>query len=39
MALGSLQLNPGMKQLPSFIQEKHYKRKHGPDAYYGQHKK
>ena len=36
MALGSLQLNPNLVQLPSFIQEKHYQRKHGPNAYYGQ---
>jgi L-ribulose-5-phosphate 4-epimerase len=36
MAAGSLQLNPGLKQLPSYIREKHYQRKHGPGAYYGQ---
>jgi len=36
MALGSLQLNPDLQQLPSFIQEKHFRRKHGPNAYYGQ---
>jgi len=39
MALGSLQLNPSLIQLPSFIQEKHFQRKHGPNAYYGQKKK
>jgi L-ribulose-5-phosphate 4-epimerase len=38
MALGSLQLNPDLHQLPTFIQEKHFQRKHGPDAYYGQKK-
>jgi L-ribulose-5-phosphate 4-epimerase len=38
MAIGSLQLNPQLGALPSFIQEKHYKRKHGPDASYGQDK-
>lgn len=36
MALGTLQLNPDIKELPKYISEKHYKRKHGPDAYYGQ---
>jgi L-ribulose-5-phosphate 4-epimerase len=36
MAIGSLQLNPQLAALPSFIQEKHYKRKHGPEASYGQ---
>ena len=39
MALGSLQLNPSLIQLPSFIQEKHFQRKHGPGAYYGQKSK
>lgn len=36
MALGSLQLNPAIGALPLHIQEKHYQRKHGPNAYYGQ---
>jgi L-ribulose-5-phosphate 4-epimerase len=36
MALGTLQINPGIKTLPKYILEKHYQRKHGPDAYYGQ---
>jgi L-ribulose-5-phosphate 4-epimerase len=36
MAFGSLQLNPEISAIPSFIQEKHYQRKHGPKAYYGQ---
>ena len=36
MALGSLQLNPSLTSLPEHILEKHYLRKHGPDAYYGQ---
>jgi len=36
MALGTFQLNPGTKELLKYISEKHYKRKHGPDAYYGQ---
>jgi L-ribulose-5-phosphate 4-epimerase len=38
MAFGSLNLNPGIPPLPSHIQEKHYQRKHGPHAYYGQKK-
>jgi len=38
IALGSLQLSPGLAALPSYIQEKHYQRKHGPKAYYGQKK-
>jgi L-ribulose-5-phosphate 4-epimerase len=38
MAMGSLQLNQGISALPSYIQEKHHQRKHGPDAYYGQKK-
>ena len=36
MALGTTQLNPEIKPLPDYIKEKHYKRKHGPGAYYGQ---
>jgi L-ribulose-5-phosphate 4-epimerase len=38
MALGSLQLRPAITPLPEYIQEKHYQRKHGPKAYYGQKK-
>ncbi len=38
MALNSLMLNPGLSKLPEYILNKHYKRKHGPDAYYGQRK-
>jgi L-ribulose-5-phosphate 4-epimerase len=38
MALGSFQLKPDITALPSHIQEKHYQRKHGPRAYYGQNK-
>ena len=36
MALGSLALNPQLKNLPDYILNKHYLRKHGPEAYYGQ---
>jgi L-ribulose-5-phosphate 4-epimerase len=37
MALGSFQLNKDLTSIPAYIQEKHYQRKHGPNAYYGQH--
>ena len=36
MAMGTLQLNPSLRPLPDYIAQKHYQRKHGPDAYYGQ---
>ena len=36
MAVGTLQLNPDISALPGHIRQKHYRRKHGPDAYYGQ---
>jgi len=36
MALHSLDLNSKLKPLPKHILEKHYQRKHGPNAYYGQ---
>lgn len=36
MALGSYLLNPDVAALPEHIQQKHYQRKHGPNAYYGQ---
>ncbi|NQT94537.1 MAG: class II aldolase/adducin family protein, partial [Lentisphaerae bacterium] len=36
MALGATQLNPELTAIPGHILEKHYTRKHGPDAYYGQ---
>jgi L-ribulose-5-phosphate 4-epimerase len=39
MSLGSKQLNANLKSLPFYIQEKHFLRKHGPNAYYGQKKK
>jgi len=38
MALGSLQLNPALREIPAHILRKHHDRKHGPDAYYGQMK-
>jgi L-ribulose-5-phosphate 4-epimerase len=36
MALVSLQLAPELEGIPDHILNKHYQRKHGPDAYYGQ---
>jgi L-ribulose-5-phosphate 4-epimerase len=36
MARQTLILNPGVKAMPSYLAEKHYLRKHGPNAYYGQ---
>ena len=36
MALGTWQLNPEVAPLPQHILDKHYLRKHGPGAYYGQ---
>lgn len=36
MALGTLQLAPGIGAMPQHILDKHYTRKHGPNAYYGQ---
>ncbi len=39
MALGSIILNPRIEALPAHIQQKHYQRKHGPHAYYGQENK
>jgi L-ribulose-5-phosphate 4-epimerase len=38
MAFGTLELNPKSEILPEYILRKHYERKHGPDAYYGQKK-
>jgi L-ribulose-5-phosphate 4-epimerase len=36
MALFTVTLDPLAKPLPEHITEKHWRRKHGPDAYYGQ---
>jgi len=36
IALHTLQLRPDAGPLPQYILNKHYFRKHGPDAYYGQ---
>jgi len=36
MALATLGVNPEVRPLPDYILEKHYMRKHGPGATYGQ---
>ncbi|MDK2857897.1 MAG: L-ribulose-5-phosphate 4-epimerase [Verrucomicrobiota bacterium] len=36
MAALTLQINPSAELLPEYIVNKHYQRKHGPEAYYGQ---
>jgi len=38
MAFGSLALDPRLPPLDACIQDKHFSRKHGPNAYYGQKK-
>lgn len=38
MAYGTFALNPESKPIENYILDKHYNRKHGPDAYYGQNK-
>ncbi len=38
MALFTRQINPGVQEIPHHILNKHYMRKHGPNAYYGQKK-
>ena len=36
MALLTRQYNPGVEAAPQYLQDKHYFRKHGANAYYGQ---
>ena len=36
MAYLSRKINPDVKPIPEYITQKHYQRKHGPKAYYGQ---
>ena len=38
MAFGTMLLNPESGALPRYVLDKHHRRKHGPDAYYGQKK-
>lgn len=37
MAMGTRQLKPDAIELEDYVLSKHRQRKHGPDAYYGQH--
>ncbi len=39
MALAVYRLNPEARPLPAYVAEKHFGRKHGPDASYGQKKR
>ena len=39
MAYYAMTLNPGIKNVDSYLLDKHYFRKHGKNAYYGQEKK
>lgn len=39
MAWGTLMLDAGREAIPDGLLNKHFRRKHGPDAYYGQKKK
>lgn len=39
IAYMSLNINPELDPLPKFLLDKHYLRKHGPGAYYGQKKR
>jgi len=39
MAWGTLMLDAGARSIPDCLLNKHFRRKHGPDAYYGQKKK
>ncbi len=39
MALHTYQINPNIRDMDSFLLDKHYLRKHGANAYYGQDKK
>lgn len=36
MAIGALQLNPDVRPIDKVLLDRHFLRKHGPDAYYGQ---
>jgi L-ribulose-5-phosphate 4-epimerase len=38
MAWGTLALNGRPRPLPDYLLRRHFRRKHGPDAYYGQTK-
>jgi L-ribulose-5-phosphate 4-epimerase len=39
MAIHTLNLNPAVTSAPDYLMERHFRRKHGPNAYYGQARK
>lgn len=39
IAIGTLSLNPRCEPIEDYLLNKHYERKHGPEAYYGQQNK
>ena len=39
MTYHTIQLNPANISVPQYLLDRHYYRKHGPNAYYGQNKK
>jgi L-ribulose-5-phosphate 4-epimerase len=39
MAWGTLLLNQKCDEIPEYLLQKHHRRRHGPDAYYGQKKR
>jgi L-ribulose-5-phosphate 4-epimerase len=39
MAYGTIAANPGVSPIPDYLLNKHFLRKHGADAYYGQQQK
>ena len=36
LAFNTKRINQNVKSIPKFLQDKHYKRKIGPNSYYGQ---
>ena len=36
MAMWTYAVNAGAESLPQYVADKHFLRKHGPNAYYGQ---
>ena len=36
MAMYTITIDPNTPSAPQHVQDKHYMRKHGPNAYYGQ---
>jgi L-ribulose-5-phosphate 4-epimerase len=39
MASGAFALNPDVEPIAQYLMERHFRRKHGPDAYYGQRRR